>query len=386
MTRQLRVVPSAEPLELLTELRDVLSGIGPALLPRSSGVGAAPHDVAAAPEEVGRNVALVIETSGSSGAPKRVALSPGALLASAAGTQSALGGAGQWLLALPTHYIAGVQVLVRSITAGLTPLVLPPGHFDAAAFVAATRDFRPHTLRFTALVPTQLHRLLDLAERDAAARDALRRFDGILVGGQATAPALRARTEELGARIVTTYGSSETCGGCVYDGEPVATTRVDIVNGQVELAGPTLAEGYLGDPAATDAAFAEHDGLRWYRTGDAGTVDDGLLTVTGRLDSVIISGGEKVSLDRIELIARDMAGLHDAVAVAARSDEWGERPIVFTTADTDAATRAALKDALLAALGRAASGAVLAHIDAIPTLSSGKPDRRALTQTAGRYV
>ncbi len=382
-------MPGADPLDLLAELRTALSGIGPALLPRAA-ESANPHARPEVPQpghpeppsEVAKNVALVVETSGSTGAPKRVALSSGALLASAAGTQSALGSAGQWLLSLPTHYIAGVQVLVRSITAEVDPVVLPPGAFDVDAFVEATAGFRPRVARFTSLVPTQLHRLVEAAEGDRSTRDALRSFDGILVGGQATPSALRDRSLELGIRLIGTYGSSETAGGCVYDGAPIGTTRVEVVDGQVEIAGPTLAEGYLADPAATDAAFAVRDGLRWYRTGDAGDVTDGILRITGRLDAVIISGGEKVSLDRIEDIARGIPGLHDAVAVSAPDPEWGATPVVFTAADPAIPRESALREALIGSLGRVASRAVLVHLQALPTLPSGKPDRRALAESA----
>ncbi|MFD3443168.1 AMP-binding protein [Microbacteriaceae bacterium 4G12] len=380
--RPLRVVPGADPLDLLLQLREALSGTGPALLPRPAGA-AEPEGAPALPAEVAKTLALVIETSGSTGSPKRVALGAGALLAGAAATQSALGGAGQWLLALPTHYIAGAQVLVRSITAEVDPLVLPPGHFDPAAFVDAIAGFRPRVPRFTALVPTQLHRLVQHAAEDAQARAELRTLDAILVGGQATAPALLDRAAELGIRVVTTYGSSETAGGCVYDGQPIGTTRVAIVDGEIQIAGPTLADGYLGDPEATDRVFVQHDDLRWYRTGDAGEVTDGVLTVTGRLDSVLISGGEKVSLDRIELIARGVPGLADAVAVAGDDEEWGQRAVLFTESIADDGTRGELKRALSGSLGRAAGRAVLVPGAPIPLLASGKPDRVALARQAG---
>jgi o-succinylbenzoate---CoA ligase len=383
--RPLRVVSGADPLDLLLRLREALSGSGPALLARPAGAGD-PPGAPALPAEVAKTVALVIETSGSTGSPKRVALGTGALLASAAATQSALGGAGQWLLALPTHYIAGAQVLVRSIAADVDPLVLPPGHFDPAAFVDAIGRFRPQVPRFTSLVPTQLHRLVQHADADPGARAALRTLDAVLVGGQATAPALLDRSAELGIRVVTTYGSSETAGGCVYDGQPVGTTRVAVVDGQIEIAGPTLADGYLGDPEATDRAFVQHDGLRWYRTGDAGEVSDGILTVTGRLDSVLISGGEKVSLDRIELVAHGVPGLEDAVAVAAPDAEWGQRAVLFTASDADDATRDALKAQLTESLGRGAGRALLVAGATTPALASGKPDRVALAREAARIA
>jgi O-succinylbenzoic acid--CoA ligase len=330
------------------------------------------------PDSVDKRVAVVIETSGSTGAPKRVALSADALLASAAASESALGGPGQWLLALPTHYIAGVNVLVRSIAAGTDPVILRPGHFDADAFLEALGRLEA-PLRFTSVVPAQLARLVDAAGDDLAALDRLRRLDRILVGGQATPLPLIERCLELGLNVTRTYGSSETSGGCVYDGLPIGTAEARIVDGQVELTGPMLAEGYLSDPAATEAAFVTHDGQRWYRTGDAGEVVDGVLRVTGRLDNVIISGGEKVSLDAIERVVRSIPGLADAVAVRSPSAEWGEVPVVFTSGT---ATLATVKEIVVAALGRASAPVALVRVESVPQLPTGKPDRRALTAFA----
>lgn len=369
MSRGLRAVSAADPAAVLVALRDALAG-GPAILtgnPRTQ-----------PPEAVEQRVAVVIETSGSSGVPKRVALSANALLASAAASESSLGGPGQWMLALPTHYIAGINVLVRSIAAGFDPVYFGGGHFDAREFAAASRAMDA-PLRFTSLVPAQLARVVDAADDDLDLLAAVRRFDRILVGGQATPPALLARAIELGLNVTRTYGSSETSGGCVYDGIPIGTVEIRIVDGQIELAGPMLAEGYLGDPAATDAAFVVRAGVRWYRTGDSGAVVDGALRVTGRLDSVIISGGEKVSLDAIERIVHAMDGLADAVAVSAPSDEWGEVPVVFTSGQ---ATLVEVKVAVIAALGRASAPVALVRVESVPQLPNGKPDRRALTAFA----
>jgi len=369
VSRRLRAVSAADPAAVLVALRDSLAG-GPAILtgtPRTQ-----------PPEAVEQRVAVVIETSGSSGVPKRVALSANALLASAAASESSLGGPGQWMLALPTHYIAGINVLVRSIAAGFEPVYFGGGHFDATEFAAASRAMDA-PLRFTSLVPAQLARVVDAADDDLDLLAAVRRFDRILVGGQATPPALLARAIELGLNVTRTYGSSETSGGCVYDGIPIGTVEIRIVEGQIELAGPMLAEGYLGDPAATDAAFVVRAGVRWYRTGDSGAVVDGALRVTGRLDSVIISGGEKVSLDAIERIVHAMDGLADAVAVSAPSDEWGEVPVVFTSGQ---ATLVEVKAAVIAALGRASAPVALVRVESVPQLPNGKPDRRALTAFA----
>ena len=369
MNRGLRAVSDADPAAVLVALRDALAG-GPAILP-----GRPRTEL---PEAVDQRVAVVIETSGSTGVPKRVTLSADALLASAAASESSLGGPGQWMLALPTHYIAGINVLVRSLAAGFEPVYFGSGHFDATEFAEASRTM-DGPLRFTSLVPAQLARVVDAADDDLDLLAAMRRFDRILVGGQATPPALLARAIELGLNVTRTYGSSETSGGCVYDGIPIGTVEARIVDGQVELAGPVLADGYLGDPATTEAAFAMHGGVRWYRTGDAGEVVGSALRVTGRLDNVIISGGEKVSLDAIERVVHAIDGLADAVAVGSPSEEWGEVPVVFTSGH---ATLAVVKAAVIATLGRASAPVALVRVESVPQLPNGKPDRRALTAFA----
>jgi O-succinylbenzoic acid--CoA ligase len=369
-------------------LRAALAGDGPALLARPVDAPVAAGDPPP-PAQVERRVALVVETSGTTSRPKRVALSADALLASAAASQAALGAPGQWILALPTHYIAGLQVLVRSIAAGTAPAVLAPGSFDPRAFAELAASMDARVARYTSLVPTQLHRLVEAAEGAAEGgrvRDAVRRLDAILVGGQATPPHLVDRAAALGWRVVRTYGSSETAGGCVYDGVPVATAEVAVVDGQVELAGPMLAEGYLGDPAATDAAFGEHDGRRWYRTGDGGELVDGVLRITGRLDDVVISGGEKLRLAAVEEAARSLAawhpGLGEAVAVPGEHAGWGQRPVVFAPGSVEPALAERVRRELAARLGRVAGSSAVRGIDSMPTLPSGKPDRRALRALA----
>ncbi|HWR86630.1 MAG TPA: AMP-binding protein, partial [Rhodoglobus sp.] len=291
------------------------------------------------------------------------------VLASAAASASALGGDGQWLLALPVHYIAGVNVLVRSIASGTEPVLLDPEHFTAERFAdAAARLGEPR--RYTSLVPTQLARLV-AAEADL---DAVRRLDAMLVGGQAMPPDLLARAIEAGFDVIRTYGSSETSGGCVWDGIPIGDTAVRIgEGGRVELSGSVLADGYLDDPERTGGAFV--DG--WFRTDDTGSVDaDGVLSVAGRADDVIVSGGIKVSLAQVELAVRNLPGLEDAVVAAAPDAEWGERPVVVATAPAEAD---ALKRAT-AHLGPAAAPARVIVLDAVPVLPSGKPDRRAIAE------
>lgn len=403
MTRALREMDSASPVAVLTALHDALSADGPAVLPRraapppDSGRRAAPP----LPSTVSQNIALVVETSGSTGVPKRVALSRDALLAGAAASESALGGGGQWLLALPVHYIAGAQLLVRSIAAGTDPLILPGGHFDPGAF-AALADTMTADARFTSLVPAQLSRLLDAASDDDRILAALRRFDRILIGGQSMPAGLRERATDTGLRFTRTYGSSETCGGCVYDGVPIGTARARIVDGSLELAGPMLAEGYLDDSLRTEESFYANSGIRWYRTGDLGEISEGVVRVIGRSDSVIISGGEKVLLDAVENLVKAVTGFEEAVVVAAGSVRWGQVPVVVVEsggsdvgasgpeADTPggvsaslaepaaSASLAALREHVARALGRAAAPDRIVQVPRMPRLPTGKPDRLAL--------
>ena len=365
MTRSLSVVPGVDGAVVLEALRHSLSGDGPAILPHAGH----PEGL---PATVGQRVALVVETSGSTGRPKRVALSADSVLASAAASDSALGGPGQWLLALPATYIAGLNVIVRSLVAE-TPLVITrPGHFTAESFIEASRQLT-EPRRFTSLVPAQLSRLL---ESDAAITE-LRTFARILVGGQATPATLVARCDELGIRVTRTYGSSETSGGCVYDGSPIGTTEMRVVDGEVQLGGPVLAEGYLDDPARTEAAFVVEDGRRWYRTGDAGAITDGVLRISGRLDDVIISGGLKVSLGEVESVVREQPGYSSAVVVRAASEEWGEVPVIVrengAVSDLDS-----VRSAVVERLGKAARPAGIVVIERMPLTATGKPDRLAL--------
>ena len=354
MTRPLRVVSAADVGVVEAAVRDALGG-GAAVFPADSPSGGIPSHVP-------QRVALVVGTSGSTGRPKRVALSADALLASAAAAESALGGPGQWLLALPLTYVAGLNVLVRSIAAESSPVTTAAGDF-AAAVASMT-----HERRYTSLVPVQLARLMD------SDPGALQRFDRILLGGQVIPPGLLSRATQLRLKVTRTYGSSETAGGCVWDGVPIGDTRVRIVNGRVELAGSVLAEGYLGDPARTAESF--RDG--WYRTDDTGSLNDGVLTVTGRVDDTIISGGIKVSLAAVELAVKAVSGLEDAVVVAARHPQWGETPVVVAMVDVPLhVVRAAT-----AALGAAAAPSRILVVDAMPLLDSGKPDRVALAALA----
>jgi O-succinylbenzoic acid--CoA ligase len=360
--KPLRVVPPGA--GVLAELRTALAG-GDAIY-----VGAQASDL---PSVVEHRIALVVETSGSSGRPKRVALSADAVLANAAASESALGGPGQWVLALPTHYIAGLNVLARSLAAETEPVMMPSAkHFTARAFLAAV-DRLTVPERFTSLVPAQLATLLD----DRAAAEALAGFQRVLVGGQATPAGLLDRAAGAGVRVTRSYGSSETSGGVVYDELPLGQTVVRVVDDEIQIAGPSLAEGYLNDPGLTAERFITDDGMQWFRTADAGTYQDGRLTIAGRVDDVIISGGVKVSLGAVEQLMH-ANGFEDAVVVAADDEKWGQIPVAFTTSTAATALAAA---AIEASLGPAARPRVRRG-SAIPILPSGKPDRVSLRAEA----
>jgi O-succinylbenzoic acid--CoA ligase len=320
---------AAAPQQVFAALSEALDNNGPAVLVRDARasriVAAGETPLTEAPD----GTALLIQTSGTSGKPKTVALSAAALRASAESAHERLGGPGQWLLALPLTYIAGISVLVRSIESGTEPVFMPSGPFDARTFLHSVSEMTGER-RYTALVPVQLARVLDDAEDSAEALELLLSLDAVLIGGQALEPELRERADALGVRIVTTYGSSETSGGCVYDGVPLAGVSVEIAeaSGEILISAPQLATEYVGDEQRTTDTFQNRNGVTLYHTGDTGSLENGLLTVLGRLDRVITSGGLKVDLDVVESVVRGIAGCSQALAIHIPDSEWGVRPAV----------------------------------------------------------
>jgi O-succinylbenzoic acid--CoA ligase len=361
--RLLSLVPAAE--VSVATVRAALEGERPlAVLPAGPpAVVAAARSVLRPEEPLETGADLVVVTSGSTGGGRGVLLSAAALRASASATLDRLGGPGHWLLALPVSAIAGLQVLCRSVLADVAPTTLARDEPLAAAV-----GRMPAGRRYTALVPTQLRRFLD------AEPAALRAFDAVLVGGAATDPALldRARTEDV--RVVTTYGMTETAGGCVYDGRPLDGVRVRVPDGGIEVAGPTLALGYRLDPAATRAAFSEG----WFATRDAGTVGaDGRLTVHGRLDDVLVSGGVNVAPAAVEAALREHPDVADAVVFGRPDEEWGQRVVAAVVpANGSVPGLADLRAFVAGRLGAPSAPRELHLLDEVPTLHTGKPDRR----------
>lgn len=397
----------------------------------------------------GRSVGvdMVLRTSGSTtGTGKLVGVSMDALVASARATHKRLGGPGIWVLALPAYHAAGVQVLVRAAVAGTHVFNaykeggFDPQHLaqviDAACVAAADCDagssFDDDAVSscaggaggeaegalaadaagracpvYTSLVPTQLRRALD----DEQLRGALARLDAVLIGGAAADAQLLEQAKAAGIKVVTTYGMSETCGGCVYDGQPLPGVSMDVdqATGAIWLSGPMLATGYLGDEERTRRCFVSrpqaHCGggagsgagtgepaRRWFITSDRGQIVDGRLQVLGRLDDVIISGGIKVEPGPIEALLALNPLVSECAVVGLPDPTWGQ------------AVTAVVVPASTPGLGRVDQGAIVAQIrvyleqklsgaqcpkqvllaDALPYKGIGKVDRRALAQSLAR--
>ncbi|WP_434995075.1 AMP-binding protein [Arthrobacter sp. Ld5] len=355
-------------LELLTPLAAALAGEGPAVAPHT------PADQVFAGELPDDGIAAVISTSGSTGTPKQTMLGVDALAASAMGTAFALKAEGQWLLTLPVHYVAGFQVLVRSLYAGTRPWVMDTsGGFTPQAFTDAAAELTDR-VRFTSLVPTQLHRLL--ADPSPETLKVLRRFDAILLGGAPAGASLRSLARSQDLTIVETYGMSETCGGCVYDGTPLDGVELRSVEGRLRIAGPVLADGYLDAPGLTEEKFVSASGRRWFVTDDAGDVaTDGSVTVHGRLDDVIITGALKVSATRVSDVIQALPGVEEALVLGIRSEEWGTAVAAAIVGEVDADV---VRQAVHVELGAHAVPKAVVMLDALPLLPGGKPDRRTI--------
>ena len=327
------------------------------------------HMRAGAP--IDSSIALVVATSGSTGTPKGAQLTPANLVASADATHQVLGGTGQWLLAMPAHHIAGIQVLVRSLVAGVDPLCLDlsdgfsiPAFARAAHKLAATGD-----RSYTGLTPMQLAKAMDSLE----GIEALRTFDAILVGGAATHPQLLDAAVKLRITAVTTYGSSETAGGCVYSGTPIPGARVRIgEDGRILLGGPMIAQGYRN---VDSSAFSVDDsGTSWFATSDAGAFVGNTLNVTGRLDAIINSGGLKLHPEQLEQHILRVPGVEAACVVGIPDPRLGQ---MIVAAYSGWASRADILEAL-DDLPRWQVPKDLRRLDALPTIGPGKVDRQAV--------
>lgn len=384
--------------------------------------------------EVAEPIALVVGTSGSTGTPKRTALTVRALAASAAATENFFGSnsdaASQWLLALPAHYIAGAQVLARSVLAGTVPViarsVTEPVHFSPEVFLQAV-EHMSSARRLISLVPTQLHKLLESADANpslgAEIHEALGSFTGILLGGAPASADLLAAATALGLNTVTTYGSAETAGGCVYSGSVLPGVQVKLVPeegmpavpdiegksaneesvqvGRIWISGAHLASGYIGDAARTaEHFFTAADGTRWYRTDDYGLLrpahdpgstahgNEQRLQVLGRSDDVLISGGVKISARAVATVLEEHPAVREACVVGLPDTRWGTAIAAAVTLvpsvsvapaenspDLNEELCALLRARCAEKLGAPAAPKQLSILPDFPLTSTGKPDR-----------
>ncbi len=307
---------------------------------------------------------LLIETSGSTGRPKRVVLPHRAVIASVEASARRLGESGRWLLALPSSYVAGVQVIVRSLVAGHEPIVVDG--LDVGRAAASDHSTTP---TFVSLVPTQLHRILANPEQLAS----LSRCHTVLVGGSGLDEDQRRLAVDNGINLMATYGSSETAGGCVYDGVPLDGVGVTLGHeGRIRIAGPTLFSHYESDPELTAESVV--DG--WFLTSDAGRFDDdGRLQVLGRIDDVVISGGVKIPLPVVAERLRQHLQVEQAEVFGVPDPEWGQKLVAIIVGT---ANDAQLRDWISAIHPRSWAPREFVRASGIPLLPNGKVDRQAL--------
>lgn len=383
------VLDTLPPEQAWNVVAAALSGADPVLIaPGGSGVSA--PDSSSSDAGLLNGAAIAMATSGSTGLPKWVVLDGDALRASAEATLEHLGGPGQWLQPLRLGHIAGWQVWTRSVLAGIPPVLLPTGggHFSIAAFAEASARMNLAQRRYTALVPTQVHRLLS----DPVGIAALQSFHTVLVGGAALPPAMKAQLDAHDISTITTYGMTETGGGCLYNGTPLPGYAVRTTDdGRLQLSGPSLARGYLGDDELTTASFGHDQRRRWFTTGDLGEQRDGVWQVLGRADDVINTGAKKVLPARVEASLLGVSHIEQACVLGVADPEWGQRLVAAVVLDDPAAAPANATDWLRGALRDLLDAHEIPRdfmvLDQLPLLPSGKVDkatlRRLLTDSGG---
>ena len=366
-------------------LAEVVAALGPGSIEDAEGVTTvrSAHN-----EGVAEGTAVVVRTSGSTGASKGVELSAAALRHSARASLDRLGaGPGErWLCCLPVTHVAGLQVLVRSLVSGTEPVLAERADAETVAGSGCAH---------VSLVPTQLRRLLEVLGSGPA--KPLAGYSSVLLGGAPAPASLLDAARAAGVPVVTTYGMSETCGGCVYDGVPLDGVRVEIrdddeAQGRIWISGPVLFSRYrrggLGGKVSPqdrgDPGGSPPRGNRaWFRTGDLGRLDSsGRLVVRGRADDIINTGGHKVVPGEVAAVLQTCPGVTDVAVVGQPDAEWGERVIaVVVPADpADPPALELLRLHVRERLPRYAAPSRVVMVDAVPMLPSGKHDIVRLRQ------
>lgn len=354
----------------------MLAGGHDALLPMPAGT--APPSALRVDEPIDDDIALVATTSGTTGNPKGALLTAAALRASASATQDRLGGPGRWLLALPPYHIAGIQVLVRSVLAGTIPVELDVSTGLAIAELPAAVSQLGSGRRYASLVATQLAKALS----DPSATDALAELDAVLLGGGPAPRPVLDYAAAAGVSVIRTYGMSETAGGCVYDGVALDGVQVRLAaDNRIVIGGATVAKGYR-NPVEPNP-FAESG---WFLTNDIGAVDDsGVLSVLGRADDAISSGGLTVLPQLVEAALLTHAAVRDCAVFGVADDRLGQRVVaaVVLADDGTAPTLEALRRHVAQTLDITAAPREMHVVHALPRGSIGKVDRRELTRRFG---
>ena len=386
---------------LMPALANAMNGAGPAIavLPGSgSAAYRAMIRAAVVPgEPVASEVAVVASTSGSTGRPAGVLLPATALRAAAKAftARSAHPAGHQWVAALPLHHAGGLMVAVRSVQAGTTPVAVASlggaARFTVDAFARATAGARAHSRAdgrplAVSLVPAML---AALDEAGSTGWDLLAQYDTVLVGGSAVPPALVNRLLRSGVPVATSYGMTETCGGVVFDGRPLSGVEVEAdSDGRLTISGAQVALGYR-DGREQDRWSIGRDGRRRFRTDDVGHVDpDGSVRVQGRVDDVVQVAGTSVSLSAVRAHLTDDHRVTQAEVVALDDPAWGSHlvaavvPADAERSGPDEALAEELAIAVEAALGRAARPREVHMVSGLPTMESGKVDRRAVQDWA----
>jgi O-succinylbenzoic acid--CoA ligase len=336
----LRVSPACETPLLARDITAALAGNGPTL-----GFGEVSSEFGPS------QAAVVIGTSGTTGAPKEIFLSSHALVASARASNAFVGAklGDTWSLLLPLTHVAAVNVFVRAFELGTIPV-----------------DLRNHSgeyprVNFTAIVPTQLFRALN---GDDQLLKHLQGAQKVLVGGAALSSAIRNQATAAGINVVTTYGMSETSGGCVYNGEILEGAEVEVRGGSIFIRGSVLALN-----------LELSDG--WFETNDLGEFVDEKLVVIGRSDDVIISGGENLSLNSVENILNQSFPNTQFAAFSVEDPQWGQTLHIAVVGEADSGS---ISSVLEEKVGAFAKPKGIHSLNSLPLLGIGKVDRKRLAQ------
>jgi O-succinylbenzoic acid--CoA ligase len=336
----LRVSPACELPQLARDITAALAGNGPTLGFGEVGSESGPSQAA-----------VVIGTSGTTGTPKEIFLSSHALISSARASNAFIGAkpGDTWSLLLPLTHVAAVNVFVRAFELGTIPV-----------------DLRNHSgeyprVNFTAIVPTQLFRALN---GDDHLLKHLQGAQRVLVGGAALSSGIRNQASAAGINVVTTYGMSETSGGCVYNGEVLEGTEVEVRGGSIFVRGNVLALN-----------LDLSDG--WFATSDLGEFDDEKLVVIGRSDDVIISGGENLSLNNVESVLNESFPNIQCAAFSVDDPQWGQSLHIAVVGDVDTIS---ITSVLERKIGAFAKPKGIHPVNSLPLLGIGKVDRKRLAQ------